>query len=108
MRGRKTNAEILGLAWELASERSADVSVSQIAADAGISRQTIYLHFGSRGGLLVELVRWADRHFEITENFAAAPASAPNLLHNKLVDVSIFDDPQPLAAAALPAPQRPF
>jgi len=72
VRGRKTKAEILGSAWELVSKMGADVSVSQIAADAGISRQTIYLHFGSRGGLLVELVRWADRHYEIKENFAAA------------------------------------
>jgi AcrR family transcriptional regulator len=74
VRGRKTKSEILNSAWELISEKGAEVSVSQIASDAGISRQTIYLHFGSRGGLLVALVRWADQQFEIKDRFATALA----------------------------------
>lgn len=72
IRGDKTRAEILDAAWDLISEQGADVSISKIAAAVGISRQTIYLHFGSRGGLLMELVRRADERFAIKEQFDAA------------------------------------
>ena len=72
VRGEKTRAEILDAAWDLISDQGADVSVSKIAAAVGISRQTVYLHFGSRGGLLVALVRRADERFEIKEQFVTA------------------------------------
>ncbi len=72
IRGEKTRAELLDAAWELISEQGADVSVAKIARVVGISRQTVYLHFGSRGGLLVALVRRADERFEIKEKFEAA------------------------------------
>ncbi len=71
-RGRRTKTEVLDIAWGLISEKGADVSVSEIAAAAGITRQTIYMHFGSRGGLLVALVRRADDRFEIKESFDQA------------------------------------
>nr|WP_298898808.1 TetR/AcrR family transcriptional regulator [uncultured Altererythrobacter sp.] len=71
-RGKRTKAEILDIAWDLISENGADISVARIAAAAGVSRQTIYLHFGSRGGMLVALVRRADEKFEIKEKFEAA------------------------------------
>ena len=71
-RGKKTQAEILDIAWDLISQNGADISVARIAAAAGVSRQTIYLHFGSRGGMLVALVRRADEKFEIKERFDAA------------------------------------
>jgi len=72
IRGDHTRTEILDAAWDLISEQGADVSVSKIASASGISRQTVYLHFGSRGGLLVALVRRADDRFEIKEQFDAA------------------------------------
>ncbi|MEM8694008.1 MAG: TetR/AcrR family transcriptional regulator [Pseudomonadota bacterium] len=72
IRGDKTRAQVLDAAWDLISEKGADVSVSNIAVAVGISRQTIYLHFGSRGGLLVALVRRADERFQIKEQFDAA------------------------------------
>ena len=72
IRGDKTRTEVLDAAWELISDQGADVSVSKIAAAVGISRQTVYLHYGSRGGLLVALVRRADERFEIKEKFNAA------------------------------------
>ena len=72
IRGKKTQAEVLDIAWALISEQGADVSLSKIASAAGISRQTVYLHFGTRGGLLVALVRRADERFEIKQQFDAA------------------------------------
>ena len=73
-RGRKTQDDILDSAWELISTNGAEVSVSQIAAAAGVSRQTVYLHFGSRGGLLIALVRRADQRYGIKGKFDTALA----------------------------------
>ncbi|MEM6448510.1 MAG: helix-turn-helix domain-containing protein, partial [Cyanobacteria bacterium P01_D01_bin.123] len=70
-RYRLTREEILDAAWALVSERGAEVSISEIAKAAGISRQSVYLHFGTRGGLLMALVRRADDRFEIKERLFA-------------------------------------
>ena len=56
-------------------EQGADVSMSDIAKAVGISRQAVYLHFRTRGGLLMALVRRADERFEIREDFFAALAA---------------------------------
>jgi len=72
----RTRSEILDAAWEMISEQGADVSMSDIAKAVGLSRQAIYLHFGTRGGLLMALVRRADDRFEIKEDFFAAMALA--------------------------------
>lgn len=69
---KNAQAQILDVAWDLISERGADVSIADIGKAAGISRQAVYLHFGSRGGLLVALVRRADDRFEIKERLFAA------------------------------------
>ena len=73
-RGNRTRAEILDKAWDLISEQGADAKISEIAKAVGVSRQAIYVHFNSRGGLLVELVKRADERFEIKEAFDAALA----------------------------------
>ncbi|MEM9818302.1 MAG: TetR/AcrR family transcriptional regulator [Cyanobacteria bacterium P01_D01_bin.6] len=70
-RYKRTREEILDAAWTLISEKGAEVSISEIAKAAGISRQSVYLHFGTRGGLLVALVRRADDRFEIKERLFA-------------------------------------
>jgi AcrR family transcriptional regulator len=38
-----------------------DIGLEQVAKAAGVSRQAIYLHFGSRGALLLALVDHVDR-----------------------------------------------
>ena len=35
--------------------------MAEIAKAAGVSRQAVYLHFGTRGGMLMALVKRADR-----------------------------------------------
>jgi AcrR family transcriptional regulator len=56
-----TRTRILDTAWRLARERGlAAVTVAQIAAAAGVSRQLIYVHFSSRAGLLVAMTRHQD------------------------------------------------
>ena len=70
--GSETRNDILDAGWDLVSQRGAEASISQIAAAAGVSRQAIYLHFGTRGGLLIALVRRADELYAIREAFQDA------------------------------------
>lgn len=73
-RSQRTATEILDAAWALVSERGAEASMAEIAKAAGVSRQAVHLHFGTRGGLLNALVKRADERFEIRERFFAAAA----------------------------------
>ena len=57
----QTREAVLGAAWRLIVERRrVDVSLADIAATAGVTRQSIYLGFGNRVGLLVAMARHAD------------------------------------------------
>lgn len=71
-RSTQTRAEILDSAWDMLAEQGADVSMLDIAKAVGISRQAVYLHFGTRGGLLMALVKRADERFEVREDFFKA------------------------------------
>ena len=57
----ETRVRILETAWKLARERGLGaVTVAEIAAAAGVSRQLIYVHFSNRPGLLVAMARHQD------------------------------------------------
>ena len=73
-KSERTRAEILDVAWTLIAERGAAISLAEIAKAAGITRQSIHVHFGSRGGLLLALVRRADERADIHSRFEAALA----------------------------------
>lgn len=52
--------------------------MAKIAAAAGVTRQSAYLHFGNRAGLLLALVRWIDERSRFFERFErAARSGAP-------------------------------
>ncbi len=55
-----TRDHILAAAESLLRERGISATLEEIAETAGVSRQTLYLHFGSRSGLLVAMVQWMD------------------------------------------------
>jgi AcrR family transcriptional regulator len=56
-----TRGRLLKVAYELVVERGlAAASMAAIAKAAGVSRQAVYLHFGSRTGLLVAMARHRD------------------------------------------------
>lgn len=74
-KSERTRAEILDTAWRLIAEQGADVSMSKLAASVGLTRQSIYVHFGSRGGLLVALVNRADEREDIWGAFKRAQES---------------------------------
>lgn len=72
---------VLDVAWELAqSEGIERVTMATIARASGISRQMVYLHFGSRAGLLTEMARRSDRRSgfiaAILETRSLAPREA--------------------------------
>ncbi|HEV7735687.1 MAG TPA: TetR/AcrR family transcriptional regulator [Candidatus Binatia bacterium] len=75
-RSIRTRADILDVAWRVIAERGAHVSMSEIADAVGLTRQAIYVHFRSRGGLLVALVRRADERADIHTQFRDALATA--------------------------------
>ena len=57
----ETRAAILEAAWNLmAEQRRLDAGLAEIAAAAGVTRQTLFLAFGNRAGLLVAMARHRD------------------------------------------------
>ncbi len=71
-KAERTKSDILDAAWDLIARDGVSVSMSDIANAAGMTRQLLYVHFGSRGGLLFELVKRADTRFRIWEEFEQA------------------------------------
>jgi len=68
-----TRARILDTAWGLVRERGIDaVTVADIAAATGVSRQLLYVYFENRAGLLVAMAR---RH-DVRSGFAGRAAEA--------------------------------
>lgn len=70
-RRRSAKERILKAAWQrlLRGDRA---RLEDVAADAGVSRQAVYLHFGSRGGLLLALVAYIDETLGLKERIAQA------------------------------------
>ena len=57
----ETRKRILEKTWHLMEKRKGQgVKISDIARAAGVSRQAVYLHFGSRAELLIATVRYVD------------------------------------------------
>lgn len=56
-----------------------DVSMEEIADAAGVTRRTLYDHFGSRAGLLVALAEQADRDSDL-ERLLAPVFDAPDAM----------------------------
>jgi AcrR family transcriptional regulator len=71
--GTRTRSRILEAAWALVGERGTTngVTVAEIAAAAGVSRQLVYFHFENRAGLLAAMARHHDVASGITERVAA-------------------------------------
>lgn len=76
-----TRQAILDATWKLLEEKGrADLSQAEIAAAAGVSRQTLFLAFGNRTGLLTAMVRNKDlqsRHVAEMTTIAQADELRP-------------------------------
>lgn len=55
-RGRETNRRILAVAARLFEQRGLDLTIDEVAREAGITRMTVHRHVGSREDLLTELL----------------------------------------------------
>lgn len=79
-----TRTLILEAAWRLIAERrDSDVSQSEIARAAGVSRQTVFYAFGNRTGLLTAMLRnHDDKAQEVREiaRFGRADPVVPETL----------------------------
>jgi AcrR family transcriptional regulator len=75
---------MLAAAWALMAAGGAEaLTMDAVAQATGVSRQTVYLHFGTRGGLLLALVEHADERLglgDLIATIAAAPTSAARVL----------------------------
>ena len=73
-----TPTRILEAAWALVIEReSVDVTVAEIAAAAGVSRQLVYFHFDNRAGLLTAMARHRDEASGFVDAVAASRTMPP-------------------------------
>lgn len=77
-RSEGTRSSVLEAARRLLEQRGYHgVGLEEIAAEAGVSRQAVYLHFQSKAGLLVSLVGWVDQREGLAQ-FLKPVFSAPN------------------------------
>ncbi|CUH67682.1 DNA-binding transcriptional repressor AcrR [Thalassovita gelatinovora] len=70
----QTRTRILTAAWHLL-ETDGTVRMSDIAKQAGISRQALYLHFPSRAELLIATTRYLDEVKHVDERLTANRAA---------------------------------
>src|SRR4051794_40807904 len=54
---------------------AADLTMAEIAGEAGISRQAVYLHFADRTELLVRLAQYVDEKRRLGEELAKVDAA---------------------------------
>ena len=67
-RKQKTRSNILDSALRLLVERGYHgVGMEEVARDAGVSRQALYLHFNSKSELLVAMARYNDEMLNVPE-----------------------------------------
>jgi AcrR family transcriptional regulator len=73
----ETRKRILDKTWQLMEKRKGrGVLIGDIARAAGVSRQAVYLHFGSRAELLVATVRHVDEVKRLNERLQALNLAA--------------------------------
>lgn len=73
-----TPMRILEAAWALVTERgTVDVTVAEIAAAAGVSRQLVYFHFDNRAGLLTAMARHHDESSGFVDAVAESQTMSP-------------------------------
>jgi AcrR family transcriptional regulator len=72
----ETRANILEAAWILMADQSRlDAGMVEIAAAAGVSRQTLFLAFGNRAGVLVAMARHQDSRSEHAQHMRQIAAT---------------------------------
>ena len=74
----ETRGRLLAAAWRLAADRGPSaVTVKDVAAAAGVSRQLVYFHYQNRAGLLLAMARHQDRASGFRHRVAVTRALPP-------------------------------
>ncbi len=73
-RKERTREQLLEAAWKRL-ERGDPAKLEDVGADVGVSRQAVYLHFGSRGGMLLALVSYIDKKLGLGARIGAVLAT---------------------------------
>jgi AcrR family transcriptional regulator len=95
-----TRERILRSAWESILESGPDVRLAEVAGRAGVSRQAVYLHFGDRAGLLLELLAWVDETLELGALLARVEEAKSGVeALGRMVELHAVYSPQVDAAA---------
>ena len=95
-----TRTRILDATWSLVAEIGSRVKLADVAERASVSRQAIYLHFGDRSRLLVELVNYMDASLNLDDRLAdvnAAPNGAALLEAAMRLNTTFFSQVFPIA-----------
>lgn len=110
-RSRRTRSAVLDAAWDLLAEVGAErTTMGAVAERAGVSRRALYLHFASRGELLLALHEHVDTRldleasvrpvYEATDAAAALNAFVDHLVryHSPIMEIDLAllsagDDP---------------
>ena len=96
-------ARILREAWAMIEAgRIGDLTMAAVGKAAGVSRQTVYVQFGTRAGLLVQMVRERDATNPRQEQLAAAleePDPIEALMAVTRVLAAWWQDINPIAQA---------
>ena len=99
-----TRGRILEAARNLLLKRSGgEVSMAEIAKEAGVSRQAVYLHFADRGSLFVALVKYVDEKRglqEVLDTIRNAPTGIAALRAMAAAQSRTNPDVWPLARAS--------
>ncbi len=73
-----THTRLLDAAWQEADAHGIErLTLAGVGARAGVSRQAVYLHFGNRATLLVEMAARHDRTSGFTSQLSATRQQAP-------------------------------
>jgi AcrR family transcriptional regulator len=79
-RANQTRTRLLAAARALFEARGYhDVGLEEIGAAAGVSRQAVYLHFGSKPQLLAELFNWVEEQERLSDLLAPVFAASSGL-----------------------------
>src|SRR5262249_2578310 len=71
----ETHERLLDATWRLLEgSRGHEVRLDDIARAAGVSRQALYLHFGSRAALFIATVRYVDERLDLAGRIRQACA----------------------------------
>lgn len=104
----QSRERILRAAWDLLLEKGPEMRLADVAKLAGLSRQAVYLHFGDRAHLLLEVLAWGDLALELDELMARVRNADSGVeALNRIVEVHAVYSPRIDAVArALEADQH--